>query len=106
MYRTRSVAYLPDQHSSDQDFCGAEDGIRTRDPHLGKVGVFVRLVPARPVKCGSVHPVSSASTRFASVVERSTIAWAPNACRRCRESHDIRSFRFPVSDLLRTVASG
>ena len=38
---------------------GAEDGIRTRDPHLGKVRVFVRLGPASPLKCGSVHPVST-----------------------------------------------
>jgi len=32
---------------SDLQF-GAEDGIRTRDPHLGKVVIFVRLGVAGP----------------------------------------------------------
>src|ERR1700722_17699633 len=53
---------------------GAEDGIRTREPHLGKVRVFVRLGLAGPLKCGSVHPVSSPSMTSAPVVERSTRA--------------------------------
>ena len=79
-YRTRSVAYLPDQHSSDQDFCGAEDGIRTRDPHLGKVRVFVPLDIARPLKCGSVHAVSSTATPSIAEVEASTIAQVPKDC--------------------------
>ena len=52
---------------------GAEDGIRTRDPHLGKVMDLVHLVPATPLECGSVHPVSSPSTASAAVLERSTI---------------------------------
>jgi hypothetical protein len=30
-----------------------------RDPHLGKVLVFIRFGLAGPTKCGSVHPVSS-----------------------------------------------
>jgi hypothetical protein len=53
---------------------GAEDGIRTRDPHLGKVRVFVSLSPAQSLKCRSVRPVSSLPTKFAPVVERSTTA--------------------------------
>ena len=48
---------------------GAEDGIRTRDPHLGKVMDFLCLGPRVP-ECGSVHPVSSSSTPSAPVVER------------------------------------
>jgi hypothetical protein len=52
---------------------GAEDGIRTRDPHLGKVMEFVCLGLAGPQRCGSVHPVSSPSTASVLVVERSTI---------------------------------
>ncbi len=52
---------------------GAEDGIRTRDPHLGKVRVFVRLGLVGPPTCGSVHRVSSPSSESAPVVERSTI---------------------------------
>jgi hypothetical protein len=52
---------------------GAQDGIRTRDPHLGKVVVFVRFGLLDPLTCGSVHPVSSPSNQFAAVVERSTI---------------------------------
>jgi hypothetical protein len=31
------------------DFIGADDGIRTRDPHLGKPMILVRLVGPRPV---------------------------------------------------------
>ena len=51
---------------------GPEDGIRTRDPHLGKVMVFVSLGPANPLKCDAIHPVSTPSMQFAPVVERST----------------------------------
>src|SRR4051812_43459380 len=32
-----STSACPD---CDQDFCGADDGIRTRDPHLGKVMLY------------------------------------------------------------------
>ena len=52
---------------------GAEDGIRTHDPHLGKVRVFVLLGPPGSLKCGSVHPVSRPSTQSLPVVERSTM---------------------------------
>jgi hypothetical protein len=55
---------------------GAEDGIRTRDPHLGKVVFFVSVVGPAPLACGSVHPVSTSSTQSVAVVGRSTI---PNA---------------------------
>src|ERR1700693_4411589 len=51
---------------------GAEDGIRTRDPHLGKVMDLVQLVPCSPPTCGSVGPVSTPSNASAAVVERST----------------------------------
>jgi hypothetical protein len=51
---------------------GAEDGIRTRDPHLGKVAVFVHGVLSSPLACCYVRPVSTQSTGFAPVVERST----------------------------------
>jgi hypothetical protein len=51
---------------------GTEDGIRTRDPHPGKVVLFVRLGRAGLPRCGSVHPVSSTSMRFAPVMERSS----------------------------------
>jgi hypothetical protein len=57
----------PDLHDK------AEHGIRTRDPHLGKVAEFVRMRLAGPPKCGSVHPVSSPSTQPAAVVERSAL---------------------------------
>ena len=56
---------------------GAEDGIRTRDPHLGKVSFFVSLVGPAPLSCCSVHSVSTSSTQFALVVERSTIDAGP-----------------------------
>jgi hypothetical protein len=52
---------------------GAEDGIRTRDHHLGKVMDLALLVCLSPLKCASVHPVSTPSTQSVAVVERSTI---------------------------------
>src|ERR1700683_3118144 len=57
----------------------AEDGIRTRDPHLGKVWVFVHPVVASPMASDSVHPFSSPSTQSDAVVERSTIRRAQRA---------------------------
>jgi hypothetical protein len=51
---------------------GAEDGIRTRDPNLGKVAVFVLKVCSRPAKGCSVHPISTTSGQSLAVVERST----------------------------------
>src|SRR5271165_3393830 len=51
---------------------GADDGIRTRDPHLGKVLGMVQPVRPSPLECGSVHPVSTQSTESNPVVERST----------------------------------
>jgi hypothetical protein len=39
---------------------------------------FVVLVSSDPVACGSVHPVSSTSTQFVVVVERSTIPFNRN----------------------------
>ncbi len=52
----------------------AEDGIRTRDPHLGKLVLFVCTVGSGPPLCRSVDPVSTPSIESLSVVERSTIA--------------------------------
>ena len=51
---------------------GAEDGIRTRDPHLGKVVISVGAVASGPPPCRSVHPVSTRSIESGPVVERST----------------------------------
>jgi hypothetical protein len=53
-----------------------EDGIRTRDPHLGKVLELVFLMRPSSVKCFSVHPVSTPSTQSVAVVERSTTGCA------------------------------
>jgi len=50
-------------------FLGAEDGIRTRDPHLGNVVFSVSMAASSPPPCAPVHPVSITSTP---VVERST----------------------------------
>ena len=36
-YRSQSVVQLPEQHTPKSQSLRAEDGIRTRDPHLGKV---------------------------------------------------------------------
>ena len=52
-------------------YVGAEDGIRTRDPHLGKVVFSVCWVGSSPPPGGPVHPVSTPSTESAPVVERS-----------------------------------
>jgi hypothetical protein len=50
---------------------GAEDGIRTRDPHLGKVVVFFLVGPASPQTCSSVHPGSRPSAQSVGLVEQS-----------------------------------
>jgi hypothetical protein len=41
----------------DLRFRGADDGIRTRDPHLGKAAERVYVVTPRAMTCGSVRPV-------------------------------------------------
>ena len=51
----------------------AEDGIKTRNPHLGKVRELVLLDCCSPVRCVSVHPVSTTSSQSVAVVERSPI---------------------------------
>ena len=51
---------------------GADDGIRTRDPHLGKVTKRVRCVLMGPVSCEFVRSESVASVSYVPVVERST----------------------------------
>lgn len=55
--------------ASTREFFAAEDGIRTRDPHLGKMFEFVQGVWASPVNWS---PVYGFSTEFDPVVERST----------------------------------
>jgi hypothetical protein len=45
----------------DLDLLRAEDGIRTRDPHLGKVFEFVHGVWARPLNWPPVHETSTKS---------------------------------------------
>ena len=57
----RSGGETPYPH---QGLFGAEDGIRTRDPHLGKVLELVLLVCSSLVKCVSVHPVSTTSSQI------------------------------------------
>jgi hypothetical protein len=41
---------------------GADDGIRTRDPHLGKVAELVFPVLDGLAQCGFVYPVSTYSS--------------------------------------------
>jgi hypothetical protein len=36
---------------------GADDGIRTRDPHLGKAAAAVHVVTLVPVTCGFIRLV-------------------------------------------------
>jgi hypothetical protein len=42
----------------------ADDGIRTRDPHLGKVLIGLQGTSGRTLTCGSVHPVVRRIARF------------------------------------------
>jgi hypothetical protein len=70
--RTSSSSVLS---GSTWGFDGAEDGIRTRDAHLGKVMDLVHRVPGQSLACSSVHPVSTSPTTFAPVVERSTLGF-------------------------------
>jgi hypothetical protein len=66
---------------------GAEDGIRTHDPNLGKVADFIFEVGSYPVKCCTVHPVSTTSSRFVAVVERSTNYRGPKDEKQFRASY-------------------
>jgi len=50
------------ENPSTRDFVGAEDGIRTRDPHLGKVFEFVCGVWASLLTCS---PLQGMSTQIA-----------------------------------------
>ena len=54
------------------DFIRADDGIRTRDPNLGKMLIYVLVVIPSPLACDCVHPVSGQSTGSFAVVQRST----------------------------------
>ena len=58
---------------------GADDGIRTRDPHLGKVTKRVRCVRMGPVSCEFVRSESDTSVAYVPVVERSTTGNADRA---------------------------
>ena len=51
---------------------GADDGIRTRDPHLGKAASGVHGVRSRTVSCDFVLQVLQHARTVRSVVERST----------------------------------
>ena len=68
---------------------GAEGGIRTRDPHLGKVAEYVLEICSRLAKCCSVHPVSTTSSQSVAVVERSTNScghWTPLSAQSRRQA--------------------
>lgn len=58
---------------------GAEDGIRSRDPHLGEVFEFVSGIRTSPLPWCSVHWISTVSTEFTPVGERSTIWSIPRS---------------------------
>ena len=73
----RSGLLSPGTTALERKALRAEDGIRTHDPHLGKVRDLVHEVLAGPVACGFRHPVSTSSTASCPVVERPTIAGDP-----------------------------
>jgi hypothetical protein len=58
---------------------GAEDGIRTLDPHLGKVVVFVGLGPPGPLK-RLLRPSSFHYVHPVPIVERSIIGRKAHRC--------------------------
>jgi hypothetical protein len=61
----RQSAFTPEpgRHRRDPSVGQPDDGIRTRDPHLDKVIVFVHGVQPSLLDCDSVQPVSSESAR-------------------------------------------
>lgn len=75
---------------------GADDGIRTRDPHLGKAMILVHIIHPSVRDWASVHPVSTQSTELSPVVERSTTSGVtllrspPSLPRTHRQSLDER----------------
>ena len=61
------------RHDSPAQTRGADDRIRTRDPHLGKVRTPVRCVPVGAPRCAlPSSTTSTASRQIHAVVERST----------------------------------
>src|SRR5215216_447484 len=64
--------------AADQVFSGADDGIRTRDPHLGNVNGFVRAAGSRPRRALLYGIRPSAPSSPVQFVERSTIVSAPS----------------------------
>jgi hypothetical protein len=75
---------------------GAEDRIRTRDPHLGKVRDLVDGVLASRLARSSVHSVSSPSTRSVPAVDRSTIGLTCPRMSERRSKSPIRWSARPV----------
>ena len=55
---THTTLARPEGNSSQR----AEDGIRTRDSHLGKVVIFISMFSPTPLSCCTVQPVSTSST--------------------------------------------
>jgi hypothetical protein len=51
--------------------CRADDDIRNRDPHPGKVAVFVLEIRSAVAQCCSVRAASSTSGQHVAVIERS-----------------------------------
>ena len=45
----------------DEGFCGADDGIRTRDPHLGKVMLY-QLSHIRRLRTNFSNPIAGPDT--------------------------------------------
>jgi hypothetical protein len=72
-------------------YYGGGDGIRIRDPHLGKMVILVWRFHANPPPCGSVHLVSTPSTQSVAVVERSTNGLCLTEDRMERVDHQVGS---------------
>ena len=110
----------------EQDFSGADDGIRTRDPHPGKKGDANRpYSPPSPVRWSPVRPFVRLARPVRPFVYRSTIAVATKEAPRQRaQGYDggmdritinsrqmggvpcIRGSRIPVATVVGMIADG
>ncbi len=65
---------MPRRHDRQRpaNLFGADDGTRTRDPHLGKAPSGVRGVHSTPLTWTDAVGISTKCAQFHAVVERST----------------------------------
>ena len=88
-YAIRNTAHKPRKWPLSWTFFGADDGIRTRDPHLGKVRQFVRAVSASPPTSTRFDHLSGKYQEIRLLESRDT-KFLPGLARAARQPPAIR----------------